>query len=611
MRLSSVVILMFMLVTGLSMSAHAAGNPVHALALHGDPKYPADFTHFDYTNPDAPKGGEMRMAAAGTFDTLNPFTLKGIAAPGISGLVYQTLMASSGDEAFSQYGDIAETVEVADDRSTVTYNLRAQAKWSDGKPVTAEDVVFSFDTLMSKGHPMYRAYYNHVKSAKAESPTRVTFTFDMKNNRELPLIIGQLPVLPKHVWADKDFSKTTLALPIGSGAYKVKSIDTGRRIVFERVKDWWGADLPVNKGQNNFDTIVYDLYREDTVLVQAFFANAYDVRQENIAKAWETEYDQRPVKEGLVVRREIKHSLPVGMQAFVYNNRRAQFQDIRVRKALNYAFDFEWSNKQFAYGKYKRNSSYFENSDLAGHGLPSEEELKILEPFRDKIPAEAFTAEYKNPSTLDAGGLRANLTQAKKLLEEAGYKMNANGRLEKDGKPLEVEFLINTSSFERWINPFIANLKKLGVSGRIRLVDAAQYENRLNNFDFDIIVQTIAQSLSPGNEQRDFWGSDKADIPGSRNLAGIRNPVADQLVEQIIVAQTAEDLAAHVKALDRVLLWNYYVIPQWYIDYFRLAYWDKFGQPAITPKYGLGMPETWWYDQAKADKIAQKIKPAD
>lgn len=590
--------------------AQAADHPVHGLALHGEPKYAADFTRFDYVNPDAPKGGEIKLAAAGTFDTLNPFTLKGIAAPGI-GMLFQTLMDSSGDEPFSQYGLIAETVEVPADRSFVTYNLRKKAVFTDGTPITADDVVFSFDTLMKEGHPQYRAYYGHVKSAKAENPHRVTFTFDMKNNRELPLIVGQLPIFSKKDWAGKDFAKTTLKAPLGNGPYKVKSVDTGRRIVYERVKDWWGADLPVNKGQFNFDTIVYDLYREDTVLVQAFFSNAYDVRIENIAKAWETEYNQRPVKEGLVVKEEINHSLPVGMQAFAYNQRRPQFQDIRVRKALNYALDFEWSNKQFAYGKYKRTASYFENSDLAAHGAPSDAELKILEPFRGQVPDEVFTTEYKNPSTGAGQNIRTNLSLAKTYLEQAGYKMGASGKLEKDGKPLEIEFLINTSTFERWINPFIANLKKLGVTAKIRLVDAAQYQNRIDNFDFDIIVQTLPQSLSPGNEQRDFWGSDKADIPGSRNLLGIKNPVVDKLIEQILVAKDRDDLVAHTKALDRVLLWNYYVIPQWYIDYHRVAYWNKFGRPGIAPKYALGMPETWWYDKAKADKVMQKVKPAE
>ena len=590
-------------------SAIAADAPTNALTLHGQPAYPPSFTHFAYVRPDAPKGGVVRLAELGTFDNLNPHILKGIAAPG-SDLVFETLMKRAEDEPFSQYGYIAETVRVHEGYAGVTYTLRPEARWHDGSRITAADVVFSFKTLTEKGHPSYRAYYSHVKDVRADSDSQVTFTFDMKGNRELPLIVGEMPVISRAYWKDKAFEKTTQTPPMGSGPYKVESFDPGRRITYTRVKNWWAQNLPVNKGMYNFDTVVYDMYRDQTVLVQAFFAGAYDIRAENIAKAWEVEYDQPPVRNGLIVKREIKHSLPVGMQAFVFNIRRDKFKDIRVRKAINYAFDFEWSNKQIAFGKYKRNASYFENADLAGHQLPDAAELKILEPFKKDLPPEVFTDVFENPKTSgDGTDLRRNLKAARDLLTEAGYMMNKNGRLEKDGVPLTFEFLLYTPAFERWVNPFILNLKKLGIEATLRTIDMAQYQNRLNDFDFDIVVHSFPQSLSPGNEQRDFFGSDKADQPGSRNMIGIKNPVIDRLIEGLVKAETREDLRAYTRAIDRVLLWNYYLIPQWYIDYHRIAYWDKFGRPETAPKYGLGVPETWWYDSAKAVSIEAKIKP--
>lgn len=591
------------------VSGAAYAEPHHGLAMHGQPKYGADFRHLDYANPDAPKGGELHLGVAGTFDSLNPYIIKGVAAPGIA-MVYQTLMANTDDEAFSEYGLIARTVEMPEDRSWVVFNLNPDARWNDGQPLTAEDVVWSFDTLMSKGHPHYRAYYANVKSAVAESPARVKFTFNMAGNRELPLIMGQLPVLPRHFWAGKDFEKSTLDIPMGSGPYKVKSIDAGRRITYERVQDWWAKDLPIAKGHYNFDTIVYDLYRDETVLLQAFFAGEYDFRNENLAKAWHAEYGQPPVRQGLIKKEEIHHSIPSGMQAFAFNLRRDLFSDVRVRKALGYAFDFEWSNKQFAYGSYIRTKSYFDNSELASSGLPTGTELEILNKFKGQVPDEVFTAEFTVPKTSGSGqDMRQNLTIAKKLLEEAGWKVGKSGLLEKDGKPFRFEILINSEAFERWINPMIANLKKLGIAATLRYVDVAQYQNRMDGFDYDMTVATFAQSLSPGNEQRDFWSSEKADVRGSRNLLGVKSPVVDQLVDMIISAPDREQLIARTRALDRVLLWNYYVIPQWHLDYFRVAYWDKFGKPAVSPKYNLGVVDTWWYDAEKAAKIASKVKP--
>ena len=587
--------------------AAIAPQPQAAIAMHGEPKYKAGFDHLDYVNPDAPKGGEIHLATGGTFDTLNPFVLKGVAAPEI-GMTFQTLMAGTDDEAFSRYGLIAESMEMPEDRSWVVFNLRKEAKFNDGTPITADDVVWTFDTLTGeKGHPHYRAYYANVKEAKAESPSRVKFTFNMANNRELPLIVGELPVLSKHYWDGKTFDASTLEAPLGSGPYRVKTVEQGHRIVYERVKDWWAKDLPINKGMYNFDTIVVDVYRDETVLFQAFFSGEYDFRAENVAKNWAAEYDKKPVQDGLIKKEELKHSLPAGMQAFAYNIRRPQLQDPRVREALGYAFDFEWSVKQFAYGLYKRSHSYFENSELASSGLPTGRELEILQEYKGKIPDEVFTKEFTVPKTDGSGnGIRENLGKAKELLNAAGWRIGSSGALEKDGQPFKFEILIDSPAFERWILPFIGNLKKLGINATLRNVDSAQYQHRLEEFDFDMTVRTFGQSLSPGNEQRDYWGTDKADVKGSHNIIGVKNPVLDDLVTKLISAKDREELIAICHAMDRVLLWNYYVIPQWYHDVWWIAYWDKFGHPEISPKYGLGAPETWWYDPQKAAKIAEK-----
>lgn len=586
-----------------------AAEPMHGVAMHGEPKYDADFTHLDYVNPDAPKGGTLRMAAAGTFDSLNPYIVKGVAAPGL-GLVFQSLLISTDDEAFSEYGLIAESLEMPDDRSSVTFNLRKEARWHDGEPVTAEDVVWSFKTLMEEGHPFYRAYYANVSETVVENAHRVTFKFDMAGNRELPLIIGQMPVLPKHFWEGKEFASTSLEqVPMGSGPYKIKEVIPGRKIVYERVKDWWAKDLPIMKGQHNFDQISYDMFRDETVMIQALLAGEYDFRQENIAKSWATEYDHKAVEQGLIKKEEIPHEIGTGMQAFVYNIRRDIFADPKVRRALAFAFDFEWSNKQFAYGTYKRTTSYFSNSELAAKGLPSEAELKILEPFRAQLPEEVFTKPYSLPVNDGTGrDMRQNLSKAAKMLEEAGWILNDKKLREKNGKVLSFEILLNSPSFERWIAPFIANLKKLGVEANMRVVDTAQYQARIDSFDFDMTVKTFPQSLSPGNEQREYWGSDKADDPGSRNIIGIKNPVIDALIERVIAAKNRDDLVTATRALDRVLLWHHYVIPQWHINTFRVAYWNKFGHPEQMPKYSLGMPQTWWYDASKADKIDAVLK---
>ena len=579
-------------------------GPAHGMAMHGEEKYKKDFTHFEYANPDAPKGGSLHMAAIGTFDSLNPYILKGVSAGGMS-LLYETLLTHAKDEAFSEYGHVAETIEMPKDRSWVRFRLRKEARWHDGKPMTAEDVKWSFETLMEKGRPFYSAYYANVEKVEIEDPLQVRFVFNVTGNGELPLIVGQLPIFPKHYWADKDFGKTTLDAPLGSGPYKISKVQPGRQIVYERVKDYWAKDLPVLKGHYNFDEILFSYYRDDSVALQAFFAGEFDFRPEATAKSWATAYDVPSVKKGKIVKLKQEHGLSQGMQSFAYNTRRAVFKDTKVRQALAYAFDFEWSNKKFAFGTYHRSNSYFENSELASSGVPEGKELELLEQFRGQIPDSVFTTEYQPPKTSGSGkDIRKNLRQAVRLLDEAGWKVNKEtGLREKDGTVLKFEILLVSPSFERWTSPFVQNLEKIGVKANIRVVDASQYQARVESFDFDMIVKSFGQSLSPGNEQRDYWHSEKADINGSMNVIGIKNPVIDQLIDLVIHAPSREDLVLRTRALDRVLLANHYVIPQWHLGYFRLAYWNKYSAPEISPKYDLGVIETWWHDAEKDQKL--------
>lgn len=595
----------------------APASRLHGLSMYSDLKYPPDYPHFDYVNPQAPKGGSLRMAAMGTFDNLNPYILKGNAAPGL-GLTFDTLMTSSSDEAFSEYGLLAESVEMPEDRSFVVFNLRRAARFHDGTPVTSADVVFTFNALMDKGHPFYKAYYADVAAVAAEGPLRVRFTFKAAGNRELPLIMGQMPVLPQHFFADKDFAATTVNPVLGSGPYRVKTADTGRRIVYERVADWWAKDLPFAKGRYNFDTVSYDMFRDQSVLLQALLAGQYDLREENIAKAWAEDYRHPNIAKGFIKKEEIRHEIPTGMQGFAYNTRRPIFADARVREALNYAFDFEWSNASFADGSYKRTDSYFENSELAAEGVPTGRVLEILQDldqrFPGAVPTRALSEVYTNPVTSGNGrDIRSNLLRARDILADAGWQVNKEGLLEKDGQLLSFEILLNSPAFERWGLPFIGNLKKLGITARMRTVDPSQYQNRIDSFDFDMTVMTFPQSLSPGNEQRNFWYSEKAAERGSRNVVGITNPAIDALIDQIINAPDRAELIARTQAMDRLLLWHFYVIPHWHISHHRVAYWAKFGRPAVAAKYSLGIVDTWWYDAAMAAQLpknAGRVTPA-
>lgn len=577
-------------------------GPVFGMAMHGEAKYGPD-DHLEYANPNAVKGGTLQLSAIGTFDNLNPFIVKGVPAAG-SNMPYDTLLFNTQDEAFSEYGLVAESFEMPEDRSSVTFNLRKIAKFHDGHPITAEDVKWTLETLTTVGHPFYRAYYANVKKVVVENDHRVRFEFDMVENRELPLIVGQMPVLPKHYWENLSFASTTLNAPLGSGPYKITEVEAGRTITYERVKEYWAKDLPMMQGLHNFDNITYDYYRDDTVALQAFLAGEYDFRRENTAKTWQTGYDGPAVQKGHIAKLERKHSLPSGMQGFIFNIRRDVFKDKAVRQAMNYAFDFEWSNKQFAYGTYNRTTSYFENSELASRNLPKGRELEILEQFRDGLPPEVFDKEFTIPKTDGSGrSHRTVLREGIAILENAGWTLNDQDIREKDGVQLKFEILLNNPSFERWSAPLIQNLKRMGIIASIRVVDPAQYQNRIDSFDFDMVISTFGQSLSPGNEQRDFWHSEKANLNGSRNLIGINNPVIDVLIDMVIQAPDRDELIMRTRALDRVLLWNYYVIPQWHLDYFRLAYWDKFGRPDVSPPYGLGITETWWVDEDKSQRL--------
>lgn len=595
--------LCLMVLTNKALSA-----PQHALAIYDQPKYPKNFSHFDYVNPKAPKGGDiiLGVVSSGGFDSLNPFLLKGEAAFGLNEYLYETLASQSSDEPFTQYGRIAKTMEVAKDRSWIIFNINEKARFHDGQPITANDVVLTFNTLISKGHPYFASYYSAVAEVKALSKYRVKFSFKVANNRELPLIVGALPVLPAHYWKDKDFTRSTIA-PVGSGPYKIRDVDMGRSIRFERVKDYWGANLPVNRGRYNFDNIAVDYYRDNTIALQAFKSGEYHFRAENTSRNWATAYTGKNFDQGYIIKSEIRHQLPTGMQSFVFNLRRPLFQDPLVREALNYAFDFEWTNQRLFYNAYVRTNSYFSNSDLASSGLPSDAELNILKPFQGQIPERVFTTEFQSPQSDGSGNNRQNLLKAMHLLKQAGWQVKNNKLVNAAGEPFEFSILLVSPDFERVALPFTKNLARLGIQAKVQLIDTQQYLNRIQNFDFDITVGSFQQNLFPGNEQRNYWHSSSANQAGSFNWAGISNPVVDSLVEQLISAPDHASLVNQSRALDRVLLWNFYVIPNWHIQTFRIAYWNIFGQPAIQAPYDIGF-DNWWIDPEKNAKYRPQQK---
>lgn len=591
-----------------SETAPAQDKRVTALSLIKTPKFADKLEHFDWVNPNAPKGGHIRRWELGSFDSLNPYTVKGSTASGMS-LIYDSLMADSPDEPSTSYGLVAEWVSHPDDFSSATFGLRKDARFHDGKPIRPEDVIFTMNAL-KKSHPAYAYYYKNVTKVEKTADHQVTFTFDTKNNRELPLIVGQLPVLPEHYWTatgangkPRDLSKTTLEIPLGSGPYKISEVVAGRTITYSRVDDYWAKDLPVVKGQWNFDKISYRYYRDRTPAFEDFKGGSIHFWAESSAKSWATDYDVKPVKDGRIKKELLKNGRVAGMQAFVFNLRRDMFKNRKVREALNLIYNFEQANKTLFYEQYTRLSSFFDNSTLRATGKPKDKELEILDSVKDQIPAEVFGEVWQPPKSNSSTAHRKNLRRAVSLLKEAGWTRQKNGLVSPDGKPFEIEILLVSSLFERVVLPFIADLKKVGINARARVVDTAQYKRRLDTFDFDMVVGSFGQSHSPGNEQREFWGSKAADNQGSRNIAGIKNPAIDKLIERLVFATGRDDLIAATRALDRTLLWNYYVIPQWYLASDRVAFWNYIKHPSKLPSQNISVLRTWWIDKAAADAL--------
>jgi len=583
----------------------------HGVTKFGALKYPAGFSHFDYVNAKAPKGGAASQVALGTFDNFNPVVagVKGTLAPSID-LLYDTLLVGSLDEVASVYGLLAEAVSFPDDFSSATYRLRAEAKWHDGKPVTPDDVIFSFNAF-KKFSPQAAANYAHVAKAEKTGEREVTFTFEGTGNRELPQIVGQLTILPKAWWESansdgkqRNVGETTLEPPLGSGPYSVKEFSPGHSVVYERAKDYWGKDINVNLGRDNFDQLRFEFFRDATVAIEAFKKDAVDWRTENSAKSWASDYDFPAVTEKRVILEEFPINSIGLMQGFAFNLRRDKFKDPRVRLAFNYLFNFEEMNKKIFFGQYKRTASFFEGTDLACSGVPAGRELELLESVRDQVPPEVFKKPYTNPVNADAAEVRGNMREAMRLLREGGYEIRDQQLVNaKTGEQFAVEFLSNAPLFER-VNLFFKPwLERVGFAVSVRTVDEAQFENRLRNWDFDITTYAWGETLLPGNEQREYWGSKAADQPGTDNIMGIKNPAVDAMIEKIVFAKTPEELHAATRALDRILLWNHYVLPQWGYSKLRTARWDRFGRPHTLPKYGLAaFPTLWWWDAEKAAK---------
>lgn len=595
-------------VAGGLLAAPAIAEPRHGLSIFGELKYPADFKHFDYVNPDAPKGGKASQigpSGVTTFDSFNSFILKGDAAQGME-LVFDTLMVRALDEPDAVYGLVAETADVAPDGLSVTFKMRPEAKFADGSPLTADDVVFSFETIKAKGHPAFAIPLRDVKSAVAIDPHTVKYTFEGALIRDLPTTVATLPILSKAYYSTHEFDKTTLEAPLGSGPYKVGPYKAGTFVTYVRRPDYWAKDLPVSRGLYNFDEVRYDYYRDRTLELEGLLAGNIDFREEFTSKDWATGYDRAPVKDGRVKLETLADERPSGAQGFFINTRRDKFKDVRVRKALGLVFDFEWSNKNLFFGLYTRTASYFENSDLKAVGQPTPDELKLLEPFRDKLPEAVFGEPVSPPVTDGSGNNRTQLREAAKLLDEAGWKQTPQGVRNADGQPLSIEILMDSPSFERIIAPYVKSLKSIGIDASMRLVDSAQYERRMKDYDFDLTTQRYALRLTPGVELKNFWGSKAAASPGSYNLAGISDPVLDELIDKIVQAKSRDELIAATRAADRVLRAGYYWVPQWYKGAHNLAFWDKFSWPAVKPKYERGALETWWIDAEKEKALAAR-----
>ena len=597
--------LVALLATGALADAVKVG---HGVSVFGDLKYGADFTHFDYVNPDAPKGGTLRLWGLDTFETLNPFILKG-QKESWNALAFDTLMARAFDEPDALYGLVASEIEIPDAGGWVAFRLRPEARFHDGSPIAAEDVAFTFKTLVEKGHPQFRILFRDV--AKVEVPERhkIRFTFKAGRHRDLPVQLAALPVLSRTYYEKVRFDRTTFTPPLSSGPYRIAKVEPGRSVTYERITDYWARDLPVNRGRYNFDRIKVDYYRDRDIAFEAIFAGQYDFREEFTSRSWATQYDKPPVRRGLMVREILKDETPSGVQAFFFNLRRDKFRDRRVRRALDLAFDFEWTNKNLFFGLYDRTNSMFENSPLAAHEPPSGAELALLEPLRGKVPEEAFTRPYKASVTDGSGKIRRELRRATRLLREAGYRVKDGVLRDPSGEPLTIEFLLFEASFGRIVSPYIANLKRLGIEATIRIVDAANFKYRTDHYDFDVVIRRYIQPLTPGLEQRNFFGSASADTPGSFNIGGIGDPAVDVLIEKVIGATSREELTTAVRALDRVLMWNIYTVPQWFKGAHHIAYWNKFDRPRTKPRFARGVVDTWWYNPDKAAMIAAGKAP--
>lgn len=582
-----------------ALAASAGAEPRHGLSAFGDLKYPADFKNFEYVNPDAPKGGRLAMigtAERTTYDSFNNYILKGDAAQGLEYL-FDSLMVRAVDEPDAVYGLVAESADLAADKKSVVFKLRPEAKFADGTPITADDVVFSFNTLKEKGHPNFQLTLRDVEKAEAVDPHTVRYTFKGDLVRDLPLVVAELPVLSKAYYTAYPFDQTSLAKPLGSGPYEIADFKPGTFVTYKRRPDYWAKDLSVNRGRFNFDELRYEYYRDRTLELEGLKAGNFDYREEFTSIDWATAYNIAAVKEGRLVRETLPDGRPSGAQGFFLNMRRDKFKDPRVREALDLAFDFEWSNKNLFFDLYTRTQSYFENSDMKAKGPPSAEELVLLEPYRPQLPPEVFGEPYSPPVTDASGRNRENLKRAHDLLLAAGY---GDG-----GKKLDVEILIFENGFERIILPYIANLKRIGINASLRMVDPAQYQRRIKTFDFDISIQRYSLRLTPGIEVKSYWGSDAAKIDGSFNLSGISDPVVDALLTKMIEAKSRAELATAARALDRVLRAGHYWVPQWYKPVHTVAYWNKYSRPAVMPKYDEGVIDTWWYDADKAAKLKQ------
>lgn len=610
---------LFLLLLGFAAPpALAEDGPVtrsNAIAILAKPALPADFPYFPYVNPNAPKGGEVTLASIGTFDSFNPFILRGTATTGMIspwvvlpggsgsgssvGHVWESLLTSSADESSAGYGHLAQIIELPASKLWVAFELRPEAKFSDGTPVTAEDVAWTFRTLLEKGRPSFRIQMADVKDVVVENPRRVVFHFKSNENRELPLILGGLPVLPKHFFDGRDFTRPLSDPPIGSGPYRIASFELGRSVTYERRPDWWAADIPTGKGTNNFDRVRVEYFRDSTVAMEAFKAGQIDLRSENISKNWATAYDFPAVARGLVIKRDFQHHLPTGMQGYAMNTRRPVFANPLVRQAMAETFDFEWANKNLFYGSYTRTLSYFSNSPLASSGIPQVDELKLLEPYRKELPPALFTEPFKLPVTDGSGNNREQLRHALELLRQAGWSVKERKLVDKDGQQMSFTILLDEPSLERVALPYVQLLQKLGIDARVRTVDPAQYQHLTDDFDFDMIMMIYSEGDIPGNELRDYFSCAASKAQGSFNAPGICDPAVDALVERIIMAQDRETLTTAAHALDRVLLWRWYMVPNWDSRIFHIAYWDRFGHPDKPIREGFNF-DTWWLDPAKA-----------